>query len=651
MTPDRRRKVVEYGIPLDLVVIATGATFLTPGQPILHLLLFLAAVVGGAWFGAWKGGASAAAFSIVALLFSASLPLSYYGAFVAASAALTLLIPQLSRRPRPAAAAPPAAPATEQSIAEEIERERERISRDLNERLEAERAEMRRQMELRLAEERARIEREAHEELEREKQAVHEALQRQLDQEREELRRRADEELSSERAALGGDVQPATEPVHVPSPLARPLDFALPLLVLLIYWNVSDLVSRNLGIPSILQPIIVVLGILVWRKREHFSPLTIALQPLTLFLAAYAFVVFASSIWASDLALADDRITETVKNLLIYLLAASLAVSWKALWRALTAIAFAAAAIATVSVAQIVTGELLGELAGFARIKIGNIYGDLSDLRAAGPVGDPNYYGQILVMVLPVAVYIAWAETRKWHRLAWAAAAAAIAAGVLVTYSRGAMLALAMMTAIVMIARRMPIARIASATVAVVLLLVLLPGNVSGRIRTLIPQDEGRPDSSIEKRQLLVMTAVRMFDENPLLGVGAGNFSARFDEYANRVGTIAQISSMPGEVEHAHTLFLEIGAEYGVVGLTAFLAAIAAAFVSAWRAGRRLAALGQWGRSALALGLGIALSGYMATSLFLHTGWDRYMWLLLAFIAAMTRLASSEPSRAMEAAA
>jgi hypothetical protein len=32
----------------------------------------------------------------------------------------------------------------------------------------------------------------------------------------------------------------------------------------------------------------------------------------------------------------------------------------------------------------------------------------------------------------------------------------------------------------------------------------------------------------------------------------------------------------------------------------------------------------------------------MATSLFLHTGYDRYMWLLLAFIAATGRLAAAQ---------
>ena len=109
--------------------------------------------------------------------------------------------------------------------------------------------------------------------------------------------RREGIEFSGERlwrAAAGT----STDDVHIPAPFRVPrmvLRYALPLLVFFIYWNVSDIASRILRIPSLLQPMIVVLAALVWKYRTVFRPSGIVAQPVTLLLVCYTALLFVST--------------------------------------------------------------------------------------------------------------------------------------------------------------------------------------------------------------------------------------------------------------------------------------------------------------------------------------------------------------------
>src|SRR5947199_6697855 len=101
--------------------------------------------------------------------------------------------------------------------------------------------------------------------------------------------------------------------------------FALPVLIIIVYTNASDLAIRAFSIPSILQPLIVLLALLVWILRAALKPSEVLFQPLTILLGAYCFVLFVSSLWARDVALADQRFSEALKSLAIYFLVGSLA--------------------------------------------------------------------------------------------------------------------------------------------------------------------------------------------------------------------------------------------------------------------------------------------------------------------------------------
>jgi O-antigen ligase len=416
------------------------------------------------------------------------------------------------------------------------------------------------------------------------------------------------------------------------------LKYGFPLLIAVAYTNVSDVLLRMFGIPSLLQATVLVVAIVVFLAREELQPLEIALHPLTILMAVYCAILFISSAWADNLAWADFRISEAVKGLVIMILGASLMSTWPRVRFALATLAVVAASLATASVIQIAT-HAHQDFGGLLQVQSGNIYADVSQLRAAGPVSDPNFYGQILLIALPVAAALAVTSARK--RALFIFAAIAIFAGVLVTYSRGAMLSVLAM--LVLVPFFVPIRRhlVVKAALAAVVLMAVTPSAVVRRFDTVTnvvakesgAQPEEARDASVDKRKLLLAVGLRMFGDAPLFGVGAGNFGRHYARYANETGSSAPQYDDPGDRQFPHSLYLELAAENGLLGLVSFAAAMAAAFVS-------LAPSRQ--KSFVTASIAIALAGYLVSSLFLHSAYQRYLWLLLAFVPAIERLRRRE---------
>ena len=433
-------------------------------------------------------------------------------------------------------------------------------------------------------------------------------------------------------------------PFGHPAVAALTLTIGLPLLVVVIYTDLSNAVMTRYAMPSLLQPLIALLALAVWWYRDRFRPSEAVLQPVVFLLGIYCVVLLAGTIWALKVELADARLGESVKALFICILAGSLAASWSALRRGIGALIIAATCFSVLSVIQVLTGKLTGILGGLIHLQSGNIYSDVSLPRASGPpVADPNFYARILLVAIPLAVAFAIAERRPRWRIAYILAACAIAAGTLLTYSRGAMLAVAGMAILLLFAWPLRPRYAAVAAITAALLLALLPSDVTRRVftlQTLLPGHEEvlELDSSVEERKLLVRAGMGMFSDHPIGGVGPANFEVHFDRYADRAGSAAYDFHPPGTRKFPHGLWVEIASESGLLGLIAFGSILVAAFVALRRARKELLARGDAPHAAVATGLAIALAGYLGASLFLHETHLRYAGLYLGLIAGVTRL-------------
>lgn len=419
--------------------------------------------------------------------------------------------------------------------------------------------------------------------------------------------------------------------------------FALALLAVFVYWNLSEVLVRFHGLPSLLQILFLPLAVAAALAAGRRGLEDLTTHPAAWLAAAWIGTLLLSTTRAWDAGVADAEVAEALKGFAIFALVALLAAHRRRLRIATWATLGAASVLAALALWQVLADDFATEWGGLARIKHAQIYGDVFEERIAGPLGDPNYFAQILLVLVPLGLLPRWAG-KGWRRGLALAAAAVLAVATVYTYSRGGALALGLVVVLAFVVRGLTWRVVTAAGAALLVAVLLMPGAFARRLTTLqqlLPGQEAvlDPDSSIEKRRLVTRVAWEMFLDHPLLGVGAGNYATRFAPYASRTGSAAREYDDPSEPQFPHNLYLEIGAETGLVGLLAFGAAALWVFGALARARRRFHELGEQGLADLSAALALGLTGYLASSLFLHGHFLRYLWLLFGLAVACDLLA------------
>lgn len=431
------------------------------------------------------------------------------------------------------------------------------------------------------------------------------------------------------------------------------------LALLAVSWaNLSEVLVRLHGMPSVLQAFLPVLLLALGlrqasgSRREAGAPW---LHGSTAGLAAcaglYLGVVAASGAWALDVGAADAVLTDLLKAVVLGVVVAHVLPTVAAWRRAAWTVVLCGGVLAALSSYQVLTGDWGQAFGGLTRVKQAHVVADVFKQRASGPLADPNFYAQTLVVLVPAALALALGHARRALRgVAWVAAAV-LSLGVVTTYSRGGGLTLALVLGAMALVewRRIRPVHVLLAGALAVALAAVAPKYFLGRMETLallLPGSEASRqvrDSSVDKRRVLMGAAAEMTLDRPLLGLGAGNYSAHFEEYADRVGAGARIYQDPGERAFPHCLYLEITAETGLLGLLTFAAAMGFAFAGALGGARRFEGAGDVASALLARGLAVGLLGYLASSLVLHGDYVRYLWTLAGLAAAASRVAPRAP--------
>lgn len=373
-----------------------------------------------------------------------------------------------------------------------------------------------------------------------------------------------------------------------------------------------------------------------WLRTGAIVTWTAGLLPLL----AFAGVALASALASANLDVALSwLVTFAAEGLLLYLLVTSVIRTHRTLEQVVWALLAAGALMAGLSIFQEVTQSYGTSFGGLAQITSRGIVvdetaiGEIRQPRLSGPIGEQNRYAQVLLALIPLAVY----EIRQHGRsLAGGAASVAgvlILGGMTLTYSRGAMVGLALIAVAMLM-----LGYVRGKRLVVVVLLagvgVLTAGpTLIDRVASLaavedaFAPDDTSGDGSLRFRATVNLAAWNVFMDHPLLGVGPGHFEAEYSaSYANETG----LDSFPSASQRpAHNLYLGIAADFGILGLTAFLFAIGVVGVRLFRAR-------QWwwrrvqSRSDLATAFGLALLSYLVTGLFLHLAYMRFFWFLFA---------------------
>ena len=137
----------------------------------------------------------------------------------------------------------------------------------------------------------------------------------------------------------------------------------------------------------------------------------------------------------------------------------------------------------------------------------------------------------------------------------------------------------------------------------------------------------------------------RMVQNDPLLGVGAGNFPIVSVHYLLRPGTITRSDFIVDNPKVAHNIYLEIPAELGIIGLALFLSIIGFTLRCGIRASRVFADLGDRDMEILARSIVLAAAGMLTANLFISQQFSKPLWLLLSAGPALLALACADRAR------
>ena len=414
-------------------------------------------------------------------------------------------------------------------------------------------------------------------------------------------------------------------------------------LLFITYTRISDVGIAQHGLPSLAQPLVLILGAgtIIRRVRTGGSWGLYAHRRLWAAMALYAAVLWASAVWAPDPLSSTNAATELLKNLVVvYVIVETFDTPQRlrfAVWTVLTA----GALLAALSVLQAATHSYGNSYGGLAQAPVRQIAGADNGQRSAGPVGDPNFYGLILVALVPLALGRMRDERKAVPRIAAGACALLSVAGIVLTYSRGDALALAVVAALYV-----PLARVRPSHVIIVLLALapataLAPASFWTRLSSLSDVASGASastDASLADRAGATQVAMVMFEDHPLTGVGAENYGATYFPYALRL-------NVPSAAARSHDLYLQVAAETGVPGLLTFGAVMILACAALLR--RRAAALAAGDRTVdgLATACLLALVAYLVGSVFLPSAYPRYLWVLVGLGMAAACLAAGTGQR------
>lgn len=242
----------------------------------------------------------------------------------------------------------------------------------------------------------------------------------------------------------------------------------------------------------------------------------------------------------------------------------------------------------------------------------------------ARPVGaDVNDFAFVLVIALVLAFWLVAVDT-GWRRAVDVLLFAVVAAGLALSFSRGAVLGAvvaAVTYAIVLPGHRTTLRRVVGLGA-----LAAGAGLVAGRQLVIesLARKGNVADDNVDSRLGAWGEALRLIADQPMLGIGPGNFG----EHSHAISdTPAQAFS----VAVVHNTMLDVAIDAGVIGLCAFLALLTIQIAKLIRFGSP-----DLGEFSLSGALIAAYLGAMSAALFSNQVFNGALWALLALPTVLT---------------
>jgi putative inorganic carbon (HCO3(-)) transporter len=430
-------------------------------------------------------------------------------------------------------------------------------------------------------------------------------------------------------------------------------------VIFILYTNAAVVAVQFHGVPFIIGASVPLLLIIPLANYAIFHRQKLIFHPLLLLLVLFLVVQMLGALLAVKLdAAISQLITYLTEGLGLYFLITNVVRTSEMLRRAIWILLLAGALLGGLSFYQQVTQTFDNDYGGFAQVSAAafgtgeeKLLGKVEQLRLAGPIGEQNRYAQTMLMLVPLGLFRIWGERSLWRRILAGIATILIALGVLLTFSRGAAIAFGLMLVMMVAMGYIKPQQIFIVLLGLILLwqtvpqvaarltsLEALSGLATGDNSTAIAEADG----STKSRLTEMAAAGLVFADHPLVGVGPGMFKYYYRDYAEVVGLRVLNAN-----RQAHSLFPGLAAEHGLLGLLCFLGILFVTMRNLARTRKR------WLRrrpelANVATGFMLAIFAYLTTGLFLHFGYARFFWLIMALAGVVSYVADSEVSATAE---
>lgn len=356
-------------------------------------------------------------------------------------------------------------------------------------------------------------------------------------------------------------------------------------------------------------------------RRERLGPDDPVLRLALLFLIT----LLISFLFVEDRALGLWSLRRMASLLLLLYLVLRLANTLERI----RAIVYAVILSTMLSAMIVVADWLLGiHLMGTSKAALASQWQGMS--RSAGATDLNPTTSAIMLLTGTACALILFLRQPKWRILTGATVAMG-SAGIVLSYARSSGLVFGLLLIWLLFKfrnnRRFP-AALAACLLGVAIAFPLIPGSYWERLGTLT---DFRGDLSLRRRVGYNMIGVQILAENPMLGVGPGNYKAHYTDHEYRF--------MPGRLlvpRQLHNMYLEVATESGLVGFVCFAGMLFLSLRSLGRVRKRgptkeIRDLGE--------ALHFAYVGLLLASLFMPNEYNKYVWIFTGLGVAIGRMA------------
>ena len=404
-------------------------------------------------------------------------------------------------------------------------------------------------------------------------------------------------------------------------------EFGLLVLVFMVYTRSSDVLVDFHHLPSVAKPYIALLVVAIVAKWIIDGHVPAGWARSAILVGAYGLVVFSSLLYATDFEAATGAVLNFLKDGVIAIIMVILLRDAKTFQGVIWTLLIAGIFIGTISAYQGLTGTYDNDFSGFGQVGYQNIVGETEGNRLSGPVGDPNFYAQAMLVLIPIALS-RFLKEKKWYLRAiagWAFLATVLA--VVFSYSRGAAVAIIVMLIFSMLHSPPRLSDAMIGILLIILVISFVPNPYVERLSTITDIFGGRNavvgEVSYRGRASEVIAAWLMFLDHPIFGVGVENYPTYYQSYSRTLGLDPRL-----EQRQAHNLYLQVAAETGLAGILIFgwlLKTMMSSMLDAWR---KLKIYGATKYADMVLSFAAGVVGYLAAAMFIHGAYPRYFWLL-----------------------